>query len=577
MFCRHCGAEVEGNPANCPSCGGDITPLATYANTSADSYRYPGDVPQDFHYPEEPAANFAPQPPKRKRWPLIAGLAAGVVVVLAVVIVLIVSLSGKGGAEVRKSVINARISDDGTAYIPLMDGTCVTIGDDVKSAALTADRTHIVVLLTDGTLYVTDPQLSEKTTIADEAAKFSNIRDDGFFYEDEEECSYRVLFQDGEPLELGHDVAFIVADNTCSVLYATDDGDIFSLAAGSDERGRVGTFDKSTSMEGISDDGQICVWVNSDGEERTIYFHDGQDRITLGTVTCKYNYTYVTFTEDQQMATVVNSYCDTMWILNRDQEPVKVKLGAEPDVSTVYTSKGYLSRSTAQQAQYLYMLTEADNGANVYCITPDGDRERVLSRVLSMSTAGDHIFYLDTDNNLRCGKLEGASITEETKLAGDVDMFEVSSNGAYVYYIKGVDEDNDTGSMYCAKLGTEGSEKIDSDVYCYYFSASLAFMQIDISTDGATVYYGTDPEKVGDTSTRQCTMMMWSYGSEDPVRIASDALISSTNSGYSTGEVNPDALIYLKVSYSNPDKDIFGNWMFYNGKESQRMASDVKY
>ena len=91
------------------------------------------------------------------------------------------------------------------------------------------------------------------------------------------------------------------------------------------------------------------------------------------------------------------------------------------------------------------------------------------------------------------------------------------------------------------------------------------------------MFYCTDPEDVGDTYTSQGTLMMWTYGSEDPTRVASDVIVHSPISGYATGEVNPNAIAFLKVSYYNTDDDIFANWMFFNGTDSQKMASDVGY
>ena len=563
-----------GTPAESTPYPGTPTESIPYSGEPAEDFRYPGEPAPEFRYPEPPVSQ---QPPKRKRWPLLVGLAAGVVVVLLAVILLVVNLGGgKSGGAIEKAVIHARISEDGDAYIPLMDGSVIRITGDVESAAITADRTRVVVLLTDGTLYVTDPELSEKTTVADNAVSFSYVRDDGFFFSDEDDMDYRVLFKDARPMELGYDLAWVVADHTTSVLFATKDGDILALPSTAEEWNRVGTFDSNASVEGISDDGTMCVWVNSDGYDRTIYYHNGEDRFTLDTVNSKYNYTYASFTKDQQLMTVVNTYHDTMWLMTPGEEPVKVKLGAEPSSSTLYTPQGYISDCTTAEATCLYIRTDSDNASNVYCISLDGERDRVLSRVVSMDIVGGTIVYLDDDGTLYCAKLDGASVTDETKLAGDVDMFELSNNGQYVYYMKGCGSD-DIGTLYCYKLGTDAPEKIDSDVACWYYSASLSLMDIDISTDGKTVFYCTDPEDVGDTYTSQGTLMMWTYGSEDPTRVASDVIVHSPISGYATGEVNPNAIAFLKVSYYNTDDDIFANWMFFNGTDSQKMASDVGY
>lgn len=54
------------------------------------------------------------------------------------------SNAAKGASE--NTAIIAKISEDGTAYIPMMDGTVIAIKGDVVDARITADRKTIVVL-----------------------------------------------------------------------------------------------------------------------------------------------------------------------------------------------------------------------------------------------------------------------------------------------------------------------------------------------------------------------------------------------------------------------------------------------
>lgn len=86
--------------------------------------------------------------------------------------------------SVRTTMIRAYTDEDGDAYIPLMDGTCVTIHDDTTGAILTPDWARIVVLLKDSSLYYTDVEQNEKIQVSDKAAviKYDDVKSDGFFF-----------------------------------------------------------------------------------------------------------------------------------------------------------------------------------------------------------------------------------------------------------------------------------------------------------------------------------------------------------------------------------------------------------
>ena len=294
MYCKNCGTKIPDKAAFCPNCGTGAAPSPA-----------PGPTREDI---------FRPAKAPRKRWLLPVLIAAAVVVAA---ILLIVLLSGRGGAQAAKNAaIYAKISEKGTAYIPLMDGSCIKIDDDVRKAAITQDRKNVIVLQEDGTLYVTNPKLSRQTTVADDVEDFSYIRSDGIIYTDTDGVSYRYLFGDKEPVKLGELDSISAADNSISVVYALN-GTIYTLSADSEKRVKVGTEDVSAAVKGISDDGKLCLWVDSSGSTHTIRISDNGEKTTLGTVESKYEYTYLTFSSDQKVATVVNSYCDNMWVIQR--------------------------------------------------------------------------------------------------------------------------------------------------------------------------------------------------------------------------------------------------------------------
>ena len=115
---------------------------------------------------------------KSKKIPMLIGIVAAV----AVLVVLLCVFIGASSAEPR--YVAAKYDEDGTAYLLLEDGKCITINDDVCQAVITADRKNVMVVLEDGTLYVTDKDQSKKTVVAENVKGLFGLRDEGFFYDD---------------------------------------------------------------------------------------------------------------------------------------------------------------------------------------------------------------------------------------------------------------------------------------------------------------------------------------------------------------------------------------------------------
>lgn len=514
-----------------------------------------------------------PSKKKKKLLPLFLGIIAAIIVVIIAIVVLSSGKSSAGpSAGIEPVTVEALMNDDGTAYIPLYDGTCITINDEVEAATLTKDRMHIVVMLQDGTLYVTDSQQSSKTVIADNAFSVIAVKNDGFLYKDKDEIAHRVYFTDFSNLEIGKDIAVKVAENTLSVVYATDEGHIYTLPATATEATKVGSFENTAKLEGISDDGQISVWADKNDSSHTIYLNEGDNRENLGTVNSKYDGTYVTFTDDQKLTVITNYYSDKMWIKAAGGETIEVKLAAETSKATVYTGNGQLCDDIADNVKSLYITTEGDSGDNLYNITLTGDRERVLSKIGNYAIVNGILFYTDSENDLFYGKISGAEIQEPTKISSDVDIFNVTENGNYVYYAKNYEDE--TATLYCYKLGTDEPVRVASEVACYK-AWNYGWTYNVYSTDGATVFYFKDLEDIEDTYSDHGTLMAWTYGNESSQKIAGEVLTYSIESGISQGNVKANSLMFLKYTSTDADENIYANWMYYNGSETIKIAADV--
>ena len=538
---------------------------------SEDSYvPTPENIPQEDSgtsgNPAETETGHEKNTGKKKKRPFIIAIIAAVVVV-AIILVFAPWKSGTstGSSNSSASSISAKIADDGTAYIATPDGSVIVINDEVASATLTSDQKHIVVHLDDGTLYFTDKTQQEKTQIADNASSFDGVRNDGFFYKDDDSKAYRVTFSDAATVEMGENIVWAVAKNTLSVLYSTDTGDIYTMPYTATEGNKVGTYSNSVYMEAISDDGQISVWTLKDDNQLTMVLNEGDERTTLGTVDNSYyfNFTNVTFTSDQKLVVVTNLSGNQVYIKKAGEDVVKVKLSNELSSSTIYTNMGILSNQTSDKVDDLYVTVESDSGSNLYNITLDGEHERVLSKTGSYYIANDQIVYIDTDSNLHCAKLSGSSVSDERKIASDVNLIQRSENGGYVYFMKDI-EDN-SGSLYCYKVGESEAKKVAADV-CRYFQ---------FGADGGTVYYLKDIERVNGTYIDYGVLYSWAYSKDESVKISSDVIEMSLNSALVSGEIDDKGFTYRKYSSVDSDKNLYVDLYCYNGKESSKMATDV--
>ena len=497
----------------------------------------------------------------------------------AVVVLLFFGNAGTDpSAPAAPVVVNACIDDDGTAYLPLYDGTCVQIYGDVASAKLTKDRAHVLVLLKDGTLYVTDPQQSQKTIVADNAVSMGAIQNTGFVYKDDQRIAHRVLFADFSNVKLGNDVSLKSAENTLNIVYAAGNGNIFTLAPTTSRALRVGGETDYACPCAISDNGQISVWVEEEADSTAaIYINDGDGSTRLGITKYWEDGVHVEFTKDQKLTVITVSSEDRMWIKAVGTEPVEVDLPNRITEVSVYTEKGKLRDADAEDVTSLYVTTQGQYRTALYRVSRTGVCERVLYEITECTVEGGRIFYIDKQS-LYCGILNGSEITEQKKIAGEVNIFEVTPNGRYVYYIKDYTDvlaPYGSGTLYCYALGTGESVRVASEVACYCFDVGVwvySWTYNMYSTDGATVFYFHDLErKLGPLD--RSTLSSWTYGSDSPKRIATEVLVESAESGLSLYTVEKDSLMYMKYDFTDTDGSIHGNWMYYNGSESVKAAS----
>ena len=217
----------------------------------------------------------------------------------------------------------------------------------------------------------------------------------------------------------------------------------------------------------------------------------------------------------------------------------------------------------------IYVSTEGDSGLNLYHISMDGERERVLSKIQSYDIMNGYVVYLTEDDSLFYAKLNGSDISEESKIANDVEMFQTAGNGQYVYYMKDFNNKTECGSLYCYRFKGDEPTKISSDALCYY---DKGLMCADVSADGETIYYYTDGEILDNIV--HATLMMWDCRTGSTSRIATE-VIPLTVTSMLNNVVNPDDFTFLKYDSVGDDETVYLNWMHFDGEKATKFASNI--
>ena len=301
-------------------------------------------------------------------------------------------------------------------------------------------------------------------------------------------------------------------------------------------------------------------------------YHDGE-KTTLTTLDTSSSSATIRFNKSQNAFAVADIHSDEFYFQNKGKELVKVRLSDDLGSSTLYTASGNLTYDNGKAIDGLYITVDADNGDNVYYVTAEGEREKLLSNVKEIDIQSGFIGYIDEDDNLRVAKLNGTELKDEKKVAGDVAALKLSMDGKYLYYVKGVDTERNIGALYRYTLKSEKSEKIASETYIWgMFGFYLSYFYV--SEDGRTVYYFEDVDEIEDTYTNYGTFKCATVG-KDPVKIGTDILVQTPNDGMKGGYIDSSSFVYSKYVSLNADEEPVVNWMFYNGKDCVTLAKDV--
>lgn len=175
MFCAYCGAKLSDDAVYCSNCGEKAKKVDLGKAMSPEKPVFEmASACVSLENAEarcEPLHTANSYQPLKGKTPKKKGVIFGVAAVtVAVLVFAAISLLGKNKPapvvnNASNSVVSAEITSDGTAYVLVPGEAPIVIGGEVRQAVLSEDREHLIVLLDDGTLYVTDKAQSKRRVI----------------------------------------------------------------------------------------------------------------------------------------------------------------------------------------------------------------------------------------------------------------------------------------------------------------------------------------------------------------------------------------------------------------------------
>ena len=567
IYCPNCGSELPQGISFCPACGQPVAAQGAegIGGSGAAPEGSAGAGPVQAGYPAPEAAERSGSLTK-KLLPLLIAAAAVVVVAGIVLLVVLGRGTSSGGSKAdgpRRAAVAAFADEDGVAWIPGIDGSCVKIKDEVASAYRTPDGKRVAAVTDEGELFIASKDLSKKEVLDDDADSCGYVSDKGFYYRSHSNRLYRYAFKDGSMVKVTNDAdeidGLVFSADGFGLLYVRD-GKLYALPAGAAEPEKISNVDGSVTPLYFSDDGKTAIWgEKTDGKTYTVMLWDKGEKRKLGKADGQY--IWCANSRDEKLF-VFCGIGDTgsllLWERGKE-EAVRVKLEMGWGSAKVYTADGSLENASAAGVKELYVSCIADEGCSVYRVTLEGEKERILSRVYDWVVYDSRILWTKTDGTLLWGKLKGGEVAEETELDEEVSgLWAPHGGGKYLYYVKGEEEENPrSGDLYCYKIGEKAPVKVDSDVYNYY----IAF-----SASGDSAVYFKDPDMDGYTG----SLMTWSWGGQR-AKAAADAFFGGFGSGLAEKYLlDPGAFWFLADT-----EDGHANLYFWNGKEKTKLASDI--
>ncbi|MBR0425906.1 MAG: hypothetical protein IJK01_07295 [Clostridia bacterium] len=514
-------------------------------------------------------------------------------------------VQSKHYVETNKIVLTGVTDTEGNGYLPSQDGQVQKLSGDIYTLKITEDRTHTVSLEKDGTLRVltgeekktVDNDVRSLELLCDNSVLYTKMQNKGKYYSPDDysydnysdnEYSYFIYsFLTGETIEFTDLRSYRTAEESGAVLYNTYNTDtekyaLYRLMPSSSEAELLISSSDGLYPIGISNDGSIYVWAEVTDDSFTVYlFADGEKmKVVTEDETHSAYFYYVDFNKEQNFAVISSYDSSKMAIWTSENGISKAILPNALAVSTPYTDVGILSSYPDVDASAVYVQTDEDkNLVNVYSVSLDGSREKLVGNVTDVLIRNHHMYYITEEGTLYCAHVENGNISDEKKITDDVCDFTVSPDGSAIAYAKSVSSDC-VGSIYYFSDQTEKPIRLTSEGYCYayYMSYSKYWMYgvgARFSNDGKKLFYFTNPDEIEGSGQYSASLQVFDIQSQQSERIGSD-IKTTFESEYLNGYPKANGIWYYKfITYDSDNKGVICDLMYWNGESAIKLASDI--
>ncbi len=364
--------------------------------------------------------------------------------------------------------------------------------------------------------------------------------------------------------------SIMYSDQDNQMAYINLDGEIV-LA---DRNGNVQVIDtvpagKHSSIQYAPDQGDMVIWTVTDRETENVdsfnyavyaYVNGSTQKVCSGEEESSFYcsaYYNAGYTE-----ALVNVYSNELYYTQKDGNVQKVRVDGN-EVSSVAIND--FSFGPQPALDYIFVTTNADAlDYTLYSMDIGGEREKIASDVrgYGATVIGNILYYVDMDDTLYSCAVNGGVVSEPRKITNNAYYFQISQDGKTVWISK---TNGDLYDYYMYRYDRDSIEKIDTGI--------LDMIPM-ISPDGSVAAYLKDPVSVsGDESRQKGELYVYQDGSAK--RIASDVVKYSVGTYYRNMYIEPTQIPYIGNVYYE-DGEVYGNLYSYNGKESVKLAQDVR-
>lgn len=380
---------------------------------------------------------------------------------------------------------------------------------------------------------------------------------------------YKYLFASKEATEIGVGEA-VYADDSLSLLFVNQEN-VYLLPESASSLENISKVkeDVGVKLLGVSENGKLAVWEEDQDDTHMVYAAENGEKEKLadmGSTGDTYDKSNVSFINKGSEVLFTNTESDYMFRKKIGAEPIKINTGGSIYTWNMYSANNWLPEEDGKIEEFYAIIyqTSSYKEGTLYCFTPDGDREKILSDVKAVECVKNNkIFYIDDDDNLYMADLGKKEITNKEKISSDVYLAKCSADGKRLFFGKDLDTSDYTYTLYTCDVTKKSrdAQKLASDVYSY-----------KITEDGKEAIYYKDVIEIKDSYSTYGELYRYEAG-KDSKKISSD--VQGVYSLQKGSYLDKGKFGFFKYTESSEGDEIVGDYAFYNGKEVETIKKDV--